>query len=135
MVPRLAGTGLRRGLTVVILAAIASLIALQTASAHRRGQTSDQTPDLGALSDADIKAATIHLERTRCYGSCPAYTVTIHGDGRVEYAGTKNVKVTGQQTGRVEPEAVKRLLSQLAQAKILAIQTDYSAAKSSCRTK
>jgi len=123
---------LRRGLTVVILAAIASLIALQTASAHRHSQTSDQTPDLGALSDADIKAATIHLERTRCYGSCPAYTVTIHGDGRVEYAGTKNVKVTGTQTGRVEPEAVKRLLSQFAQAKFLATKADYSAEKCSC---
>ena len=121
---------LRRSLTVVILIAIASLIAVQTASAHR--QTSDPTPDLGALSDADLKAATIRLERTRCYGSCPAYTVTIHGDGRVEYSGTFGVKVKEARTGRVEPEAVKRLLSQFAQAKFLAIKEDYSAEKCSC---
>jgi hypothetical protein len=132
MVPRLAGTGLRRGLTVVILVAIASLVVLQTASAYRHRQTSDQTPDLGALPDADLKAATIHLERTLCYGSCPAYTVTIHGDGRVEYSGTYGVKLTGKQTGRADPETVKRLLAQFAQAKFFAIKEDYSEKKCSC---
>jgi Domain of unknown function (DUF6438) len=123
---------LRRSSTILILAAMASLIALQTASAHRQSQTSDQTADLGALSDADLKAATIRMERTRCYGNCPAYTVTIHGDGRVEYSGTFGVKVKEAQTGRIEPDAVKRLLSQFAQAKFLAIKADYSAEKCSC---
>src|SRR5712691_7505714 len=35
----------------------------------------------------------ITLERTMCYGTCPAYTLRITGDGSVEYEGMRYVRV------------------------------------------
>jgi hypothetical protein len=119
---------LRKSFAVVLFVVISSLAAVKTASAYQ----SSQAPDLTSLSDADLKAVTIRFERTLCYGSCPAYTVTIHGDGRVEYAGKQYVKTTGNQKGRIEPAAIKALVAEFARAKFLALP-DYSEEKCACR--
>jgi len=58
-------------------------------------QRTDRNPDLNSLSDDDITTLVVRLQRTRCYGICPAYKLTIHGDGKVEYEGLKYVKETG----------------------------------------
>ena len=86
----------------------------------------DQPADLDSLSDTDLKALTVRMERTACYGTCPAYTVTIHGDGRVEYDGKGHVKEKGAQEGRVEPDTIKTLAKEFAKAKFLALTEDYS---------
>ncbi|MDZ4689956.1 DUF6438 domain-containing protein [Terricaulis sp.] len=52
----------------------------------------------------------ITLQRTECYGHCPAYTVTIDGDGAVTYEGRAFVNVTGRQTAQVPSADVARLL-------------------------
>ena len=39
---------------------------------------------------------TITLERTICFGFCPAYKVTLREDGTVTYEGTQHVKVSRQ---------------------------------------
>jgi hypothetical protein len=52
----------------------------------------------------------ITLQRTECYGYCPAYTVTIDGDGAVTYEGRAFVNVTGRQTAQVASADVARLL-------------------------
>ena len=59
---------------------------------------------------------TITLERQPCFGACPVYTVTIHGDGRVEYNGADFVEVTGAQTAAVAPSAVQALADRLTEA-------------------
>src|SRR5256885_16022332 len=93
------------------------------------GQSGDQTPDLSSLSDADLKTVTIQLERTGCYGSCPAYSATIHGDGRVEYNGKRDVRGMGAREGRIETEKIRALASVFAKIKFWEIAEDYSAAK------
>jgi hypothetical protein len=93
------------------------------------GQSGDQTPDLSSLPDADLKTLTIHLERTACYGTCPSYSVTIHGDGRVEYNGKGHVKETGTREGRIEAEKIKALASAFAKTKFWGIAEEYSEAK------
>jgi hypothetical protein len=51
----------------------------------------------------DNRAATapmaleITLSRTECFGSCPIYSVTIHGDGRVDWRGEKFVEAKGER--------------------------------------
>ena len=64
----------------------------------------DTTPALGPVT------VEITLERTECYGWCPSYTVTIYGDGRVDYVGRANVLVLGQHAGQVSQEVVRRLI-------------------------
>jgi hypothetical protein len=52
----------------------------------------------------------IRLDRTACFGACPAYSVTIDAAGNVTYQGTKSVRVTGQQTDQVAVSHVAALL-------------------------
>jgi hypothetical protein len=74
------------------------------------------------------------LERTQCFGSCPAYAVTIHGDGNVEYVGNEHVKFKASKTGRLDSRAIKALASQFARAKFLSLpEDDYTEAKCRCR--
>ncbi len=86
----------------------------------------DQPTDLSSLSETDLKALTIRMERSGCYGTCPAYTVKIHGDGRVEYEGKRHVKESGTQEARLEPGTIKALAMEFAKAKFLTLSEDYS---------
>ena len=92
-----------------------------------------QSSDLNALSEIELKELTIHFERTRCYGTCPAYTLTIHGNGLVEYQGNAHVKQMGGAHGRLESSALKNLISEFEKAKFLSISEDYSEANCKCR--
>jgi hypothetical protein len=110
---------------VSLLIAGLSLLVIKSALGH----SGDQTPDLSSLSDADLKTVTIQLERTACYGTCPAYSVTIHGDGRVEYNGKSHVKEAGTRKGRIESDKIRALASAFAKMKFWGIAEDYSEAK------
>jgi len=117
---RLAGT-----LLIVALALMANDVAISSQG--------DKNPDLASLSDADFKTLTIILERTSCYGTCPAYTVTLHGDGRVEYTGRQNVNYKTKKEERVEISAIKTVVSEFAKTKFLSLPEDYSEEKCTCR--
>jgi Domain of unknown function (DUF6438)/Ankyrin repeats (3 copies) len=55
--------------------------------------------------------ATIRLQRTSCFGSCPVYTVTIDARGGVTYEGERFVRVVGRRTARIDTAAVAGLLA------------------------
>jgi hypothetical protein len=116
-------------LLVGLLIAGLSLPIIKPALDH----SDDQTPDLSCLSDADLKTATIQLERTGCFGTCPAYSLTIHGDGRVEYNGKNHVKEKGSREGRMETDKVRTLASVFKKMKFWGFAEDYSATKCSGR--
>src|SRR5262249_8346376 len=81
---------------------------------------------------ADLKTVIVRFERKPCFGNCPAYTVTIHGDGRVDYVGKADVKEKGERHGRIETAALKTLMSEFGRAKFLSLP-DYSLGKCTCR--
>lgn len=54
----------------------------------------------------DLALPLLTLVRGPCYGRCPEYTVSLYGDGRVEYQGTAAVAVTGAASGRADSAAV-----------------------------
>lgn len=89
-------------------------------------QTADEPLDLTSMSDTDLKTLTVRMERTACYGTCPAYTVIIHGDGRVEYNGKRYVKEEGAREGRIGADSIKALANEFAKAKFFALSEDYS---------
>ncbi|MGD9967643.1 MAG: DUF6438 domain-containing protein [Hyphomonadaceae bacterium] len=51
----------------------------------------------------------ITLSRGVCFGFCPAYTVTINGDGQVRYQGRRFVNVVGERTATIARADVARL--------------------------
>src|SRR5262249_30641204 len=101
------------------------LIAIKSAPAPAENQMLDLT----SLSDDDLKSVSLTFERTRCYGSCPAYNLSIHGDGSVEYVGKNNVKAKGAHTGRIELASIKRLMSEFSRAKFFSLKEEYSEEK------
>ena len=56
--------------------------------------------------------ATIALERTECFGSCPAYTITLYASGRVTFDGVAWVR-TKHGEGHVLPSEVEGLFRRL----------------------
>src|SRR5919202_5807692 len=53
-------------------------------------------------SDKDKDQITeVTLERTACFGTCPAYKVTIRSDGTIIYEGREFVQMKGTYKGEV----------------------------------
>lgn len=74
----------------------------------------------------DLSAVQIDLKRTRCYGTCPAYTVTISGDGTIHYNGQGSVFIPGQHTAHISPDAVRELLRQFRKADFFSAKDEYA---------
>ena len=56
---------------------------------------------------------TVQIDHTECYGRCPSYTLTLHGDGRVDYNGNNYVDVTGAHSFTIPPADVAALIERL----------------------
>jgi hypothetical protein len=53
---------------------------------------------------------SITLTRSVCFGFCPAYRVTINGDGEVAYAGERFVNIVGERHATIPRADVEGLL-------------------------
>lgn len=78
------------------------------------------------------KDFTVTLERTMCFGSCPAYTVTIHGDGTTTFTPLKNFAHRGDGpmpslplTGKLTPNQLAMLFSEVKKIRFFSLQTHY----------
>jgi len=67
----------------------------------------------------------ITLERTVCYGFCPAYTVTITGEGEVTFEGRAFVDAIGARHARIPREDVERLLARFDAINFEQLQDEY----------
>ena len=92
----------------------------------------EPSADLSSLSNDDLQAVVIRFERTACYGICPAYVLTIHGDGRIEYVGTDHIRQKGMSQARIGMEDFKKLLAEFTLAKFFSIADKYSEQKCAC---
>jgi hypothetical protein len=70
----------------------------------------------------DLSRVEIRLERTRCYGTCPVYDVTIDGDGNGVYVGRHNVLLQGRICFHVQPSVVGRILDQFEASDFFSIE-------------
>jgi hypothetical protein len=74
----------------------------------------------------DWHSLRVTLHRSMCYGTCPAYGVTIDGDGTVTWDGQNYVAVKGQRTGKITPEQVKALYAAFRKADFFWLLDNYS---------
>jgi hypothetical protein len=81
------------------------------------------TPD-GAAAPAPEPARAV-LERTVCFGFCPAYTVTIAADGTVTYVGKDFVRVHGKQVRHIDPRKAAGVLAHFRRASFFGMQSSY----------
>jgi len=98
---------------------VASMVLLVSSS---RG-VAQTAPDALPLPQLEIQ-----LTRTwgdGCQGQCPDYTVTLHGDGSVEYAG--NEPVHGQRIRQVSPDDVFDVANQFLRVRFFDALNEYRA--------
>ena len=93
------------------------------------------------LADGTDKVE-ISLTRSACYGACPAYEVTIHGDGLVhfttgggpvdevdkvhrQFSRMRGVLLMGTHEDRIGPEAVQALLKQFEAVDFWQLKDEY----------
>jgi hypothetical protein len=74
------------------------------------GPPADGSPSPVDASPPPSSDVVIRLERTPCLGTCPVYTLAIHGDGSWLLAGWYPHK--GCATGKIAPAEVQTLLAQ-----------------------
>ena len=72
------------------------------------------------------RSFAITLERTSCFGPCPTYKVTIHGDGTVDYEGFTNVRVVGKATGRISRRVVDQLRAEFERIGFWSLRKEYT---------
>ncbi len=92
----------------------AMLVALISACDSQKQSIAQDTPPADRGTSAVQYASApdsvfFLLRRTPCFGTCPAYTITILGDGRARYSGNAHVERIGEYTGRVEEVTMKAL--------------------------
>jgi hypothetical protein len=74
----------------------------------------------------------IVLERGVCYGTCPAYKLTITANGSVEFEGRHYVKKKGAVNATISREQLKRLIAEFEKAKYFTLQDRYVDEKDGC---
>jgi hypothetical protein len=73
----------------------------------------------------DYGSLKMRLERTECYGPCPAYSVEVKGDGSVDFIGKSNVLMIGNHHGELPKQAVDELLAAFRQANYFSLRDSY----------
>ena len=67
----------------------------------------------------------VKLQRTRCYGTCPAYSVTVFAGGKVVYVGEHFVKVTGKRSYTVRKATVRRLFQSIQKMNFFSLASEF----------
>jgi len=69
----------------------------------------------------------IVLARSGCFGTCPAYSVDVHGDGTVLFQGQAYVLTPGAHSAHISPEVVQCLLQDFRTADFWSLAPRYAA--------
>lgn len=85
-------------------------------------------PESARSGAADVNTVEMTLKRTTCYGPCPAYTVSVSGDGTVRYEGVSNVKIPGKHLAHIPKESAVALLGKFRAANFLSALPRYTTA-------
>jgi Domain of unknown function (DUF6438) len=84
-----------------------------------------RSPEVPMPEAASSATTMVTLERGSCYGTCPVYRVSLNGEGRVDFVGTRFVSHEGADTSRVAPDQVGRLVDSLDAAGYFALADQY----------
>jgi hypothetical protein len=76
---------------------------------------------------SDRSSIRITLSRWGCFGYCPVYTVTISGDGAVDFNGGRFTAVSGEHHSQVSYDDVSALIDKFRAADFFSLETSYRA--------
>jgi hypothetical protein len=68
----------------------------------------------------------IRLVRTQCYGTCPAYTLTVKADGGVTFVGREFTRTEGQVEDEIDQAKINALIREFKKANFFAFDDSYT---------
>lgn len=68
----------------------------------------------------------IGIERTFCYGTCPAYQLIVHRSGKVSYTGYGHVKRQGEHSGSIPSYHLRSLFAYINESDFFNLKNSYS---------
>lgn len=74
----------------------------------------------------------ITLQRTSCFGTCPAYKITIYDDGKVLYEGMRDVRHEGKATSQITKSDLEALVREFEKIDYLNIDENYTDDPKNC---
>ena len=74
----------------------------------------------------------ITLERTACFGTCPAYKLTIKSDGSVIFEGERFTKTTGVAHGSISPADFRSLVNEFEKINYFSLADAYTPGTKEC---
>ncbi|MBP7514226.1 MAG: hypothetical protein KA791_06750 [Flavobacteriales bacterium] len=98
-----------------------AVIATILTSCHSQQTTSLGSTTFGSKSDSVF----FSLQRTPCFGKCPAYTVRIDADGSAHYTGRSHAPREGEFIGRVDKATMQALYDRASAIGFFAFQDKY----------
>lgn len=78
-----------------------------------------------APTDDELKRLKVTLVRTMCNGFCPAYELSISGDGNVSFDGQAYTDVEGKAEGKIEQSQVAEMVREINKAEFFALKDSY----------
>lgn len=75
---------------------------------------------------------TITLERTVCFGSCPAYELTISADGAVVFTGKEYVREKGTVHSNISKDQLKQLIAEFTLIQYFSLSDRYVSEEDGC---
>lgn len=115
-------------LVLVAIATLSSIIYLATYKLHDK--TLPENPIQNrAVNPSRIQPnenTVITLERTECFGICPAYKLTITGTGLVTYEGKNHVAYKGIYNSKLTDEELEELFFHLSSVDLLSFKDEYT---------
>lgn len=91
--------------------------------AHNCPAKEESLPPAETLSNGDF----VKLSRSGCYGTCPAYEVTVSENGEITWNGTSFVQTVGVRHSRIDNEAARTLIEAFRSPKVWELCGGYSA--------
>ena len=97
--------------TLLSLAVLVAISACGSVSSTPSPEPQDIPPD-----------TIITLERTVCFGTCPAYKLTISADGAVVFTGEEYVREKGTVHSKISKDQVKQLISEFTKTQYFSLR-------------
>ena len=77
-------------------------------------------------------ATMVSMERTTCFGMCPAYRVTLTTDGHVTFDGIAHVQTMGPVAAQATPARIKAVRAALNEADLRGLGDHYTTHEDGC---
>ncbi len=94
---------------------------LATSCGSQQPAASPSGAEFGSKTDSVF----FSLQRTPCFGQCPAYTFTIYADGGARYLGRTFAPRVGEYTGKVDRASMQALYDRAVSIGFFGFQDKY----------